>query len=133
MRPIRTDEPQPEMWEEADIMAYLGCDETKAKQIMKECRKLHDISGYGPIEKALLLDFIEEKQREQRQREARHQADIATAESFAMLKEQVKILQKVCDSSSEDARKARTQSIIANFIAGISIAIAIISLVLKVV
>lgn len=98
---------------------------------MKECRSRHVIKDYGAIEKHLILDFINEKQRSEREREARYNADIATARQVAVLEEQVKTLQKICDSSSADARKARTQSLIANFISGISIAIAILALVLK--
>lgn len=131
MRPIRTWEPQPEMWDEADIMAHLSCDKTTAKRLMEDYHKKHGQKSYGAIEKHLFLEFIEEKQREVREREARHKADIATAESIAVLKEQVNTLKEICVSSSDDARKARTQALIANFISGISLAIAIIALVLK--
>lgn len=131
MKNLRTGTPPPEMWEEADIMAYLSCDETTAKRIMGNCRRKHQIGGYGAVEKHLILEFIEGKQREEREREARYKADIATAESFAILKVQVRTLKEMCNSSSADARKARTQSLIANFISGISIAIAILALVLK--
>lgn len=138
MRKLRTEAPQPQMWEVTDIMAYLSCDETKAKDIMQECRSKNGIKGYGAIEKHLILDFIEEKQRIGREREARYNADIAAARQIAVLKEQVKTLKgqlsalrEICESSSADARKARTQSLIANFISGISIAIAIIALVLR--
>lgn len=138
MRNLRTGTPQPEEWFAEDIMSHLGCDETKAKEIMKECRERHNLEGYGGIARHLILDFINEKQRNEREREARYDADIATARQVAVLEEQVKTLkeqtltlQKICDSSSVDARKARTQSLIANFISGISIAVAIIALVLK--
>lgn len=131
MRTLRTGTPHPPKWSEADIMSHLGCDEQTAKKIMEDCRKKHQIGGYGTVEKHLILDFIEEKQLQRREREARYKADIATAESFAILREQVKTLQKICDSSSEDARKARTQSLISNFISIISVAVAIIALVLK--
>lgn len=138
MRPIRTGTPPPKKWEETDIMAHLSCDETTAKRIMEDYHRKNGSSSYGAIEKHLILEFIEDKQREEREREARYKADIATAESFAVLEEQVKTLkeqsstlQKMCDSSSAEARKARTQSLIANFISGISIAIAILALVLK--
>lgn len=131
MRKLRTEAPQPQMWEVTDIMAYLSCDETKAKDIMQECRSKNGIKGYGAIEKHLILDFIEEKQRIEREREARYNADIAAARQIAVLEEQVKTLQHIYESSSADARKARTQSLIANFISGISIAIAIIALVLR--
>lgn len=119
------------MWDVDDIMVFLGCDNTKAEEIMKECRIRNGIKGYGAIEKHLILDFINEKQRQQREREARHAADIATARQTAVLEEQIRTLQKMCDSSSSDARKARMQSMIANFISLISAAIAIIALVLK--
>lgn len=67
----------------------------------------------------------------EREREARYNADIAAARQIAVLEEQVKTLQHIYESSSADARKARTQSLIANFISGISIAIAILALVLR--
>lgn len=111
---------------------------------MKEYHGKHGC-GYGPIEKHLILDFIEAKQREQRECEARYNADIASVCQVTALEEQVKALKEqtltlkeqnqylkeMCDSSSADARKARTQSLIANFISGISIAIAILALILK--
>lgn len=131
MRKLRTGTPPPETWDAEDIMAHLSCDKTTAKKIMEDCRRHHGINGYGAVEKHLLLDFINEKQREERERQARYNADIAAAESLATLKEQVKTLKEMCDSSSADARKARTQSLIANFISAISLAIAVIALVLK--
>ena len=141
MRKLRTETPQPkEYWEEADIMAHLGYDKQTAKKLMDECRSRYpkDCKGYDAIEKHIILDFINEKQREEREREARYNADIATAESFAVLKEQVKtlkeqvaVLRESSEASSEDARKVRTQSLLANFISFISIAIAIIALVLN--
>lgn len=131
MRKLRTGSPPPEKWEVEDIMAHLSCDETTAKEIMKECGIQNGTGDYGAIDKHLILEFINEKQRSEREREARYNADIATARQVAVLEEQVKTLQKMCDSSSADARKARTQSLIANFISGISIAIAILAVVLK--
>jgi len=131
MRKLRTGAPQSEKWNAEDIMAYLGCDETKANEIMKECRSRHGIKGYGAIEKHLILDFINEKQRAEREREARYNADIDTTRQVAVLEEQVRTLREMCVSSSADAGKARTQSLIANFISGISIAIAILALVLN--
>lgn len=132
MRKLRTGKPQPVIeWGEADIMAHLGCDQTKAKEIMKECRSKYDLSGYGAIERHYILDFINEKQRVEREREARYNADIAVTRQVAVLEEQVRTLQSMCDSSSADARKARTQSLVANFISGISLVIAVLALVLK--
>lgn len=87
MRNLRTGTPPADKWMEEDVMAYLGCDEATAKEIMKECRSRHEINGYGAVEKHLFLEFIEEKQREQREREARYNADIATARQVAVLEE----------------------------------------------
>lgn len=98
---------------------------------MKECRQQNEIKGYGDIEKHLILDFINEKHRNEREREARYQADIAMVRQVTALEEQVKTLKQICASNSADARRAHTQSIIANFIASISIAIAILALILK--
>lgn len=131
MRKIRTGTPQSLNWDVDDIMAHLSCDKTTAEGIMEEIRSRHGIKGYGAIEKHLILDFINEKQRQQREREARYNADIATARQVAVLEEQVKTLRKMCDSSTADARKARTHALIANFISVISTATAIIALVLK--
>lgn len=139
MRKIRTGSPEPEeLWTEADIMAHLSCDEQTAKSIMKEFKSRHEIEGYGAVEKHLILDFINEKQREEREHEARYNANIATARQVAVLEEQVKtlkeqiaVLRESGESSSADARKARTQSLVANFISAFSLAIAVIALVLK--
>lgn len=131
MRNLRTDPPPPEKWDVEDIMAFLSCHEQTANKIMEDCKSRNGIKGYGAIEKHLILDFINEKQRNEREREARYNADIAIARQVAVLEEQVRTLQTMCDSSAADARKARTQSLIANFISGISIAIAILALVLK--
>lgn len=98
---------------------------------MDNCRKQHNIKGNGAIEKHLILDFINQKQREEREREARYNSDIANAESIAVLKEQVSILREANASSSAEARKAHTQALIANIISFFSLAIAIIALVLK--
>ena len=98
---------------------------------MEGCRNKNGIKGYGAIEKHLILDFINEKQREEREREARYSADIATARQLSTLEEQVRTLKEMCKSSSADARKAHIQSIIANFVSFISMAVAIIALVLE--
>ncbi len=124
MRTLRTETPPSEEWTEDDIMAHLGCDKPTAEKIMEDCRKRHGLTGYGAIEKHLILDFINEKQRAEREREARYNADISAARQVAVLEEQVRTLQKMCESSSDDARKAR-------FISGISIAVAVIALVLQ--
>lgn len=130
MKPIRR-EPIPEKWDVEDLMANLNYSEMKARKTLDDYHHSIGDHSYGPVEKELLLDFINQRQRIEREREAKYQADLASVETITILKEQVKALQKMCDSSSADALKARTQSLIANFISGISIAIAIIALVLK--
>lgn len=145
MRKLRTGTPSPEKWGRDDVMSHLECDSTTAEKLMKECRGFHGIHGYDEIEKNLFLDFINQKQRAEREREARHQADIATVRQVSVLEEQVKTLREqtdilstrlytlkeMCDSSSVAAHKAHTQSLVANIIAFLSIAVAIISLILK--
>lgn len=145
MRNLRTGTPQPEMWDAGDIMSHLNIDKQTAERIMDDYRKRHGIKGYDVIEKHLILDFINEKQREEREREARHNADLAITRQIAILEEQVKTLKEqnktlkqqfetlkeMSYASSADAQKARTQSLIANFISGISIAVAILALVLN--
>lgn len=131
MRKLRTGTPQPEGWEEADIMSYLNCNKQQVIDIMKKVRRPEGLSGYGAVLKEDVLSYLCEREREAREREARYLADLANAEMSATFKEQIKALQRLCDSSAEDARKARTQSLVANFISGISIAIAVLALVLK--
>ena len=94
MRAYRTDAPQIEMWNEEEVMAHLSCDKPTAKRIMEECRIRHRIRGYGSIEKHLILDFINEKQRIEQERQARYNADIAATRQAAVLEEQVKALKE---------------------------------------
>lgn len=138
MKNLRTGTPPPETWGVEEVMAHLGCDKTTARNLMEECRKRNGIKGYGDIEKHIFLDFINTKQREEREREARYNADIATVRQVTALEEQVKALraqtstlQEMCRTSSADAVKARTQSLVANFISLISVAVAVIALVLN--
>lgn len=131
MRILRTGTPtKKEMWDVAEIMNYLNCDEVKARRILKS---YHDTKcdGYGKVEKAMMLDYIENIQREEREREARYKSDLATVESIAVLKEQVKTLKESCMSSSDDARKARLRADVSNIIAVIALAVAIVGLCLN--
>lgn len=132
MRAIRTGTPTiKEVWGVSDIMNYLKCEEMKAKRLFED---YHTENGgsYGKVEKALMLDYIERKQREEREREARYQSDLSNVESIAILKEQVKTLKEMCKSSSEDAQKARIASYVSNAIAIASLIVAVISILLKV-
>ncbi len=144
MRKLRTGNPTPkELWDIPEIMNYLQCDEMKARHYFEGYHKENG-GGYGPVEKALMLDYIERKQREERERETRYQSDLANVESIAILKEQVKTLkEQVCiqreqivvlressASSSKDALKARVASYIANTIAIASLIVAILSIIL---
>ena len=132
MRAIRTGTPTKiEMWDVADIMNYLKCDKMKANKLFEDYQTENG-GGYGKVEKALMLDYIERKQREEREREARYQSDLSNVESIAVLKEQVKTLKELCKSSSEDAQKARVASYISNAIAIASLIVAVLSILLKV-
>lgn len=94
MRVLRTGTPDvKEMWDIPEIMNYLKCDEMKARRFF-ESYHAENGGGYGSVEKALMLDYIERKQREEREREARHLSDLANIESSATLKEQVKALRE---------------------------------------
>lgn len=131
MRPLRTGTPTiKEVWGVSDIMNYLKCEEMKAKKLFEDYHA--ENGGYGKVEKALMLDYIERKQREEREREARYQSDLSNVESIAILKEQVKTLKEMCKSSSEDAQKARIASYVSNAIAIASLIVAVISILLKV-
>lgn len=137
MKPLRTGTPPAPKWDVADLVKNLGYDRMKAKQILKEyCEANH--GGYGPVEKHLILDFIEQKQRAEREREARYQSDLANVEALSVLKEQVKTLREqvrtlreICDGTAEDARKARAKSNVANTVAIISVIVAILALALS--
>lgn len=118
-----------EMWGEAEVINHLKCDEMKAKQILDEVRAACRISGYGLVEKERIIEYLAEKERLQREREARYNADIATAESIAVLKEQVKTLKESSAASSEDAKKARIQSYVSNAIAIGAFVVALIALI----
>lgn len=131
MRPLRTGTPTiKEVWGVSDIMNYIKCEEMKAKKLFEDYHA--ENGGYGKVEKALMLDYIERKQREEREREARYQSDLSNVESIAVLKEQVKTLKEMCKSSSEDAQKARIASYVSNAIAIASLIVAVISILLKV-
>ena len=138
MEKLRTDGAHTEYWDEERLAQHLNCTEKEARKIMDECRTERNIKGYGPIEKEILLDYINQKQRIEREREARHQADVATVESVAVLKEQVKalkeqvnILRESSEASTALANKAHFHSAISNIIALASLIIAILALVLK--
>lgn len=135
MRQLRTEGSTTEEWDWADVMAHLGCDEKTAKAIMKECRQQLNRSDYGPIEKHLLLDFINQKQREEREREARHQADLANADMAATLKvqvstlkEQVDTLNKMCRQSAVETERAKNAARISQVIAALSLIVSVIAI-----
>lgn len=137
MKNFRSEPIPKQYWDVEDLMTNLNYSEMKARKTLEDYHQFKGDNRYGPVERELLLEYINQRQRIEREREAKHQADLAAVETITILKEQVKALkgqtstlQKMCDSSSEDARKARTQSLIANFISGISIVIAIIALII---
>ena len=113
------DLPAIEMWDVPEIMNHLNCDEMKARRIFENYHA--ENGGYGAVEKALMLDYIERKQREEREREARYRSDLASVETVTVLKEHVKVLKEQVRtlqnqvaalkessaSSSRDARSAK--------------------------
>lgn len=123
MGKIRTGTPSTkEYWDVAEIMNHLKCDEMRAKQIFEDYHRENG-GGYGKIEKALILDYIERKQREEREREARYQSDLANIEAVATLKEQVKalkeqvaVLKESAATSSKDAHSARFWALFASIL-----------------
>ncbi len=82
----------------------------KAKRIFENYHQQNG-GGYGPVEKALMLDYIEGKQREEREREARHQSDLANVETLAVLKEQVKVLKEQVKVLKEQVDALKQSSI----------------------
>ena len=102
----------------------------KAKQIFEDYHRVHG-GGYGEVEKHLMLDFINQRQREEREREARHQADLADVEQKTILKEQVKVLQKQVDALNEMSASSSRAAHISNIIAVGALIVALISLLLK--
>lgn len=139
MRTIRSGTPGiKEMWGEPEIMNHLKCDKEMARQILNEYHQSAGDRRYGPVDKALLLDYFERKQRDEREREARYQSDLANVESIGVLKEQVKtlkeqvvVLRESAASSSKDAQKARLVACISNAIAIASLIVSIIAVLLK--
>ena len=151
MRPIRNGSPSAkEMWGEAEIMNHLKCDKEMAKRILGDYHS--DNGGYGKVEKAIMLDYIENWQRHEREREARYKSDLANVETATALKEQVKVLREQVRtlneqttamreqivvlressaSSGKDAQKARIASYISNAIAVASLIVSVISILLK--
>ncbi len=58
-----------------------------------------------------MLDYIEGKQREESEREARHQSDLANVETLAVLKEQVKVLKEQVKVLKEQVDALKQSSI----------------------
>ena len=132
MRPIRTGPPtpQPEEWSWQEIMNHLKCSEMKANEIFKTVCKLHNVQGnYNTVPKEWVIDYLNEKDRIQREREARYNADIATTKQIAVLEEQVKTLKEMYASSSKDARKAWLISVAAVIIAFFILLIELLNLI----
>ena len=132
MRPIRTGPPtpQPEEWSLQEIMNYLKCSEMKANEIFKTVCKLHNVQGnYNTVPKEWVIDYLNEKDRIQREREARYNADIATTKQIAVLEEQVRTLKEMYASSSRDAHKAWLVSVAAVIIAFFTLLIELLNLI----
>lgn len=118
---------------------------------MDECRRANNIKGYGSIDASLIIDYVNEKERLNREREARHKADIAAAEIAATLKVQVATLEDKLQRLSQELASLRAENIqrdcenakaaskadfrarVANIFAGISTIAAIVALVFSLV
>lgn len=132
MRPIRTCQPAPqtEEWGWQEIMNHLKCSEMKAKEIFKAVCELHNVQGYqDKVPKEWVIDYLNEKDRIQREREARYNADIATTKQIAVLEEQVRTLKELYASSSKDTRKAWFVSVAAVVIAFFTLLIELLNLI----
>lgn len=113
-----------------------------AEKIFENYHRENCTGRYGEVEKALILDYVELKQREQRERESRHQSDLANIERTSVLKEQVKVLKEqvsvlrdqfyelkeqvsvqkaVAASNSKDTKRANRYSFIAIVISALSL------------
>lgn len=137
MGTLRNAVPPEEKWNAAKLAEHLKIDIKMAKAYFKQYHDQYG-GGYGDIEKTLILDFVNQKQREEREREARYQSDLANVESTATLKEQVKTLQKqvvvLNDLNASSDRRARSSNMLAVLsliIATCALAVAIIDCCLK--
>ena len=87
--------PQPiEYWDYEEVMINLNYTEMKAKALLEEIHRQLNDHRYGPLDKEIILSYIAQKERNEREREARHQSDLANVESVTILKEQVKTLRE---------------------------------------
>lgn len=143
---LREGNPQPiEEWDYEEIMTNLNYTEMNAKALLDEIHRHLNDHRYGPLDKEIILSYIAQKERNEREREARHQADVATVESVSVLKEQVKtlqaqiqalkeqdttfnkqvdILRAMAEASSKDAVKNRYIAVLGLALSAVSIAFA---------
>lgn len=152
MRVLRTGPQDNEYWEAEDLSKHLNCTTEEARKIMDSYHKENRTGRYGAVEKALILDYVEQKQREQRERELRYQSELANVEKTAVLKEQVKTLKEQLSTLKEQTKYFQEQvgilkeqvgtikemshssdrrARIANLIAWFSLIVAFITLLLK--
>lgn len=134
---LRKGSPAKEYWEAEDLANFKNINLMAAKKHFEDYHKEYG-GGYGPIEKALILDYVERKQLEQREREARHQSDLSNIERTAVLKEQVKTMKEQVKALNEQVKTLNEMSLssdrrarIANLIAWLSLIISFITLLLK--
>lgn len=133
MRPIRTGEPTPETerWGVPEIMDYSKCDEMKTMEILDAICKQHNANGYNGVPKQWVIDYLDERDRKQREREARYQSDLANAESIAVLKEQAETLKQQVRELRQYSASTSRQAATANWIALVAVIVAAISLLLQ--
>lgn len=127
---LRKGVPKEEKWNAEKLAEHLNIDIMKAKKYFDEYHRIYG-GGYGDIEKALILDFVNQKQREEREREARYKSDLSNVEQLSVLREQVNSIKEQVKTLKEMNESTSKYSLLANIIAFISLIVAIIALCIR--
>lgn len=103
----------------------------KAKRIFEDYHRENG-GGYGPVVKQLMLEFIHQRERLEREREDRHKADLANIEIDTTFKEQIKVLKGQVEALAESSRTSSRDARTANIISFASMAIALLAIILSI-
>ena len=110
----------------------------KARKVLDDVHNDISDNHYGPLPKAVILDYLERKEKEEKEREAKINAITSISESVDILRQQNKILREQVETIKADSlaakRKAKSAtaiSIISLSISGAMMLIALITLLLK--
>lgn len=109
MRKIRKGIPPEETWDVDEIMQHLNCDKMKARKVLDDVHNDIRDNHYGPLPKAVILDYLERKEKEEEEREAKINAITSISESVGVLREQVEHAREQVAVAREQARYAREQ------------------------